>query len=98
MKLKSGLVFNKHTGALSVFVDLGSANRDIEMAVSESGDQDESSAAELAEHVLVFLARAIFKPSLSIPVAHYFSASLKGKCIIMCMTVTSQIYLYTYTQ
>ena len=75
MKLKSGLVFNKNTGALSGFVDLGSCNRDMEQAV---GDQDESSVGQLAEQVFVFLARAVFKPSLSIPIAHYFSASLKG--------------------
>ena len=78
MKLKSGLVFNKHTGALSGFVDLGSSNRDMELAVSGVGDQDESSVGQLAEQVFVFLARAVFKPSLSIPIAHYFSDSLKG--------------------
>ena len=52
----------------SGFVDLGSCNRDMEPAV---GDQEESSAGQLAEQVLVFLARAVFKPSLSIPIAHY---------------------------
>ncbi len=35
MKIKSGLVFNKHTGGLCGFIDLGSANRDIEYAVSK---------------------------------------------------------------
>ncbi len=29
MKIKNGLVFNKHTGSLTCFVDLGSANKDI---------------------------------------------------------------------
>ena len=33
MKLKSGLVYNKHTGRLCGFVDLGNANHDIELAV-----------------------------------------------------------------
>ena len=78
MKLKSGLVFNKHTGALSGFADLGSFNHNMELAVSGGGDQGESSAGQLVEQVFVFLARAVFKPSLSVPVAHYFSASLKG--------------------
>ena len=76
MKLKSGLVFNKHTGLLCGFVDLGSVNQDIELAVS--GTKDESSTSVLAEQAFVFLARAIFKPSLSVPVAHYCSANLKG--------------------
>lgn len=78
MKLKSGLVFNKNTGALAGFVDLGNCNCDIEQAVSGEGGQVESSAGQLAEQAFVFLARAVFKPSLSIPVTHYFSNSLKG--------------------
>ena len=76
MKLKSGLVFNKHTGLLCGFVDPGSVNQDIELAVS--GTKDESSTTVLAEQAFVFLTRAIFKPSLSVPVAHYCSANLKG--------------------
>ena len=72
MKIKSGLVFNKHTGSLSGFVDLGATSRDIELAVH---------GALIAEQVFAFMARAVFKPSLFVPIAHYFSASLKGKCI-----------------
>ena len=49
MKIKSGLVFNKHTGGLCGFIDLGSANRDIEYAVSDH-EQD----AKLAEQAFVF--------------------------------------------
>ena len=44
--------------------------RDMELAVSESGDQDESSAGQIAEQLFVFLARAVLKPSLSISIAH----------------------------
>ena len=84
--IKSGLVFNKHSGSLSGFVDLGSANRDIEVAVGGSGDLGESSTGQLAEQVFVFLARAVFKPSLSVPIAHYFSASLKGM-YLQCMYI-----------
>ena len=76
MALKSGLVFNKHTGTLCGFADLGSVNHDIEVAVS---GEDESQPDKLAQQVFVFLARAVFTPSLSVPVAHYFSTSLKGK-------------------
>ena len=78
MKIKSGLVFNKHTGSLSGFIDLGATSRDIELAVHGGGSQDE---APLAEQVFAFMARAVFKPSLFVPIAHYFSASLRGKCI-----------------
>ena len=53
----------------------------MELAVCGSGDQNELPAAQLAEQVFMFLVRAVFKPSLSISVAHYFSASLKGMYI-----------------
>ena len=73
MKIKSGLVFDKHHGTLTGFVDLGNVVDDIEHVLS-----DELSKRELADHAFVFMARAIFKPTLSIPVAHYFSSSLSG--------------------
>ena len=76
MKIKSGLVFNKHTGSLTGFVDLGSANRDLEQVVS--GEEHDTNTT-LAEHVFVFMARAVFKLSLTMPVAHDFSSNLKGK-------------------
>lgn len=75
MKIKSGLVFNKHEGRLVGFIDLGKVNHDIERVMS--GDDD--STEELADHVFVFMVRAVFKPSLTAAVAHYFSKSLKGK-------------------
>ena len=71
MKIKSGLVFDKHNGTLVGFTD-----RDIEMLVC--GDGDELDGGKLATHAFVFLARAVFKLSLSLPVAHYSSISLKG--------------------
>ena len=55
MKIKRGLIFNKHTGCLCGFVDLSSANHDIECAVGSAGDHMQ--AATLAEQALVFLVR-----------------------------------------
>ena len=81
MKIKSGLVFNKHTGSL---VGFGDVNRDIQKIIS--GEHGESTSGNLASHVFVLMARAVFKPSLCVPVAHYFSSNLKGK-ISMNVTV-----------
>ena len=84
MKLKSGLVFSKHTGILVGFVDLGSSNRDMQLVVSQydqsasASKPDKPSTPLLAEQVLVFMARAIFKPSLTMPIAHFYSINLKG--------------------
>ena len=75
MKIKSGLVFNKHTGKLVGFVDLGSVNHEIEL-LANGGSEPERA---LADQVFVFMARAVFEPSLSLPIAHYFSHKLKGK-------------------
>jgi hypothetical protein len=79
MKIKGGLVFNKHTGTLTGFVDLGSANHDLIQAVS---GEDQNTNANLAEKVFVFMARAVFKPSLTMAVAHYFSSNLKGENLL----------------
>lgn len=68
MKIKSGLVFNKHTGSLRGFVDLGSANRDLEQAVS--GEEQDTNAT-LADQVFVFMARAVFNA-----ITHNASSSL----------------------
>ncbi len=75
MKIKRGLVFSKHSGKLIGFVDLGSVNADIEKAL---GEESSDNSKKLADHVFVFMARAVFKPTVSIPVAHYFSTSLSG--------------------
>ena len=74
MKIKSGLTFDKSSGRLVGFVDLGKVNEEIEAMVGVT----ESNQKELAKQMFVFMARAVFKPSLSMPVAHYFSNNLKG--------------------
>lgn len=79
MKIKSGLVYDKHNGTLIGFTDLGSLNCDIKMLVC--GDSEKPENGKLATHTFVFLARAIFKPSLSVPIAHYSSINLKGKVL-----------------
>ncbi len=69
MKIKSGLVFNKHTGSLVGFVDLRNVNHDIDMITGAEHEK----FTNLASHIFVLMARAVFKPSLSVPVAHNFS-------------------------
>lgn len=81
MKIKTGLVFSRRTGSLVGFVDLGSANRDIERLTVDD-TTDFTTHGQLADQVLVFMARAVFKPSLAVPIAHYPSLKLSGKHII----------------
>ena len=75
MKIKSGLVFSKHIGSLVGFVDFGSVNEDIEVVLGDGTKEKK----KLADHAFVFMTRVVFKPTLSIPIAHYFSQSLSGK-------------------
>ena len=63
MKIKSGLVFNKHSGTLVGFVDLGSVNHDIDLDIQ--GDVEKSNTRKLADQVFTFMVRAVFKPSLT---------------------------------
>ena len=84
MKIKAGLVFCKRNGHLVGFIDIGTANQDIERFFSSSSSVDFADSGRLADQVLVFMARAVFKPSLSVPIAHYFCLNLKG-IILVCM-------------
>ena len=95
MKIKNGLVFNNHTGSLT---DLGSANEDIERLLGDShlGDSQKPTVKKLADQAFVFMARAIFKPNLTVPVAHYFSASLSGTDMYTHTRIDTQYHCYTY--
>ena len=77
MKINSALVFSKRSGSLGGFVDLGSANRDMERLVDD--DTVYSTNGRLVDRMLVFMARAVFKPTLAVAVAHYPSLNLSGK-------------------
>ena len=77
MKIKASLVFSKRSGRLVGFIDFGGGNRDIECLTTSSGDTF-SENGRLADQAFVCMVRAVFKPSLNPPVAHYFSLNLKG--------------------
>ena len=78
-------------------MDLGGVNRDIQKITSS----EESTLGNLASHVFALMARAVFKPSLCVPVAHYFSSNLKGKISVnvrihMCMRVHMYVCEYVH--
>jgi len=64
MKIKSGLVFSRRSGSLVGFTDLGYVHRELECLIN---DDDSNGKGRLASYAFVFLARAVFKPSLSVP-------------------------------
>ena len=85
MQIKSSFVFSKHSSKLTGFVDAGSVNAGIEDVL---GDDNTKTEKKLADHAFVFQVRAVFKPSIAIPVAYYFSASFSGTDFVhACMPV-----------
>ena len=69
------LSFDKHNGRLSRLVDIGSVNHVIEKNVVSkwSGNMHQTYWSGL-----IFMARAVFKPTLAVPISHYFSSNLTG--------------------
>ena len=82
MSIKSGLVFSKHTGTLVGFTDLTSVNSDFAKLVE---GESTAGGCHLADKILVLMARAIFRPSVSYPVAHYPCSKLRLQVLSPCM-------------
>lgn len=79
MKVRSGLVFSKSTGELVGFSDLGTVNSDLEKLRSVlTSNQPMKTKGEIADHMLAFMVRPAFKPSLSFTVASYPCSDLTG--------------------
>ena len=76
MKMKQGLVYRKHTGELAGFCDLGTVNQELEELANES---NHNPTPKLAEQMLTFMIRPIFRPSLSFKIASYASLCLSGE-------------------
>ena len=70
MKIRSGLVFRKYTGELVGFCSLGDVNDDLERLAEPLSGGTVSTQPKLANQVLVFMVRHIFKPSTFFPSRH----------------------------
>ena len=79
MKIKSGLVYRKHTGELVGFCDLGKVNQEFEELATAGECSNLNPTPKLAEHMLTFMIRSIFRPSLSFMIASYASLCLSGE-------------------
>ena len=79
MKIKTGLVYRKHTGELVGFCDLGTVNQEFEELATAGECSNLNPTPKLAEHMLTFMIRSIFRPSLSFMIASYASLCLSGE-------------------
>lgn len=75
MKIKNGLVFNKEMVKLVGFVDLDSICSDLAMLESSLTSTKTTPHSQIAESMLVLMARSIIKPSLALPIAQYLFTS-----------------------
>ena len=57
MKIKEGLVFNKHTCELVGFTDIGDINNDLSHLEQ---DIDSPQSRDVASHVLLFMVQGLF--------------------------------------
>ena len=79
MKIKSGLVFSKSSGRLVGFIELSNVSSDLKKLESIMFCKNQENIPALADHMLVLIARAIFKPSFTFPVAQYPTSSLTAE-------------------
>ena len=94
MKIRSGLVFRKSTGELVGFCNLGKVNDDLERLFESLIRESINTMPPLANQVLVFMIRHIFKPLVFFPVAMYPSNSLSGENLYpMVFDVTEALEL-----
>ena len=79
MTIKSGIVFNKSAGEMIGFVDLGSVNHEMDsLAESLTAGPCKRSIPKLADHMLSFMVRPVYKPSKAYVIASYASLDLCG--------------------
>lgn len=77
MYIREDLVYEKHSGSLIGFVNLGEINNHL-LAFEQSLNEDSPLAGTLAKTVLTIMVKGIFT-SLRYPYAHFFSATLTGE-------------------
>ena len=73
VKVKEGLVFNKHNCELIGFIDLGDINNDLNRLEEEC--QSNPVGSSIATHVLLFMVRGLFN-KVNFPYAHFATKSL----------------------
>lgn len=81
MYVKEGLVYNKHTGKLVGFVDLGDVNNHLLAFEREINGGGKHGLPPLAKTIMVFMVRGLFTP-LRFPYAQFPCAKLTGGLLL----------------
>lgn len=79
MYIKEDLVYDKHTGKMIGFVDLGETNNHL-LAYEKALEEDTTTAEGLATSVFVIMVKGLFTP-LRYPYAHFPSSTLTGNLL-----------------
>ena len=76
MYIKEDLVYEKHSGTLIGFANLGQVSNQL-LAFEQSLEQDSSPSSVLAKSVMTFMVKGLFSP-LKYPYAHFLCSSVTG--------------------
>ena len=72
MKIKEGLLYDKHECKVIGFVDVGTINNTLQLYEQTLQDEAQQSKPVIAKHMLVFMVRGLFVSTISLcPVSHH---------------------------
>ena len=77
MKIKEGIVYDKHECKVVGFVDVGSVNNKLHLFEQSLADDGEEATNSIAKHMLVFMVRGVFI-NLQFPYAQYPTTDLSA--------------------
>ena len=77
MKIKEGLVYDKHECKVIGFVDVGTINNHLQLYEQTMQDEAQQSKPAIAKHMLVFMVRGLFV-NLQFPYAQYPTTDLSA--------------------
>ena len=77
MKIKEGLVYDKHECKVIGFVDVGTINNTL-LAYERTLKDDQQSKPVVAKHMLVFMVRGLFVSNIQFPYAQYSTTDLSA--------------------
>lgn len=80
MHIKEGLVYNKHTGEMIGFTQLGEMNTHLLNLQKSLDENTEERIAPLAKTLFVFMVRGLFS-SFEFPYAQFLCTNLTGHLI-----------------
>ena len=78
MKIKEGLVYDKHKCKIIGFVDVGTINNTLQLYERTLKDDTQQPNPIITKHILVFMVRGLFVNNIQFPYAQYPTTDLSA--------------------